>query len=1029
MANKQIKLNLILVNLFFVFVSLINAHPAPSLGTCHGLQLKTGYNYLYETTTQLNNNDHLGKEPVGFKFKSHVSFCNIWQDENNFILQIKLSKDRKFTTLKDEASSDASNSKVFNEEPYPLYAHVYEDKNVQKIVNIYSHNQDTTTDINLKRAIVRRLRTKASDLPNVEWINNGQEILERFDSTKDEEHFESMLKPDKSNKYEVKIKLNRDHSFVTELAGWQNISFASRLYKEAHSSYHSTFELNLKGEEKCDAIDLASMSLEQALAKLEDDGKFVKSNGGELSREKQVCHNCKQLSNLIAESKDTLSEKKSASLDSAMSFLTIVERIRSSGPGAGKTEILQALNKAAKDGKVNYKITPETDQYPPELLSSLLDHCAAARTEPALEAALEHLDLPTNNNLDVAERFLVTSSVSCMTLATTNAANSAYQDSSNVASAYIDHTNMDTSHVYFVEKLIQLLKNHKWSSMKLRWATQLAIGNLVKCHNVLLSNEVKSKYSDLKSLSATLDQFALDENLLKKNDLLNEIKKNDERNLINVFSDELNVKVVDYLITEYEKCDDTDCREVILFSLGNTGNLVLVVDELKKVASQTKQRREQVSALKALKECMEFNLKQNPVNQIINTATTTDYDKELIDHLDYNGSGLHVLIYSKIKQLLANVVYNSKSETTSRILSSELIAKYFSDDLQLINSLIKDMRHFNNFELTTLMWTKMQHVLEQRHLSRQRRSVDTRQCDKDHQLKHLTNWVHAPNVLNGSSTLFQRPLGCSSTMNATYGISMELLSAGKLLKETNFDIGLQGLRSAEQSVLGVSIFARGLSSFSSDDSANDDAVEEDTQAGMSLRVLNVQLRPYTFFTGKSELMSHVWSGTGSTPTPIFKGNFLVSDHNQAIGLLNGFVLEERMYGVLSLDVLGQVTVSLWNRNSHSVVTANSALLIRGSHSVTSSQIGEAYIEQRFAFGGSGRIEFVTDTDFYNTPFKMCLQITQPKFNIRHNTRKYEQVNSAKVTRRIHRRNYEIPAKSYPLHKDNNLMCSLMNIEE
>ena len=72
-----------------------------------------------------------------------------------------------------------------------------------------------------------------------------------------------------------------------------------------------------------------------------------------------------------------------------------------------------------------------------------------------------------------------------------------------------------------------------------------------------------------------------------------------------------------------------------------------------------------------------------------------------------------------------------------------------------------------------------------------------------------------------------------------------------------------------------------------------------------------------------------------------------------------------------------------NRNSHSIVTANSALLIRGSHSVASSQLGEAYVEQRFAFGGSGRIEFVTDTDFYNTPFRMCLQITQPKFNIRY----------------------------------------------
>ena len=556
--------------------------------------------------------------------------------------------------------------------------------------------------------------------------------------------------------------------------------------------------MSLQGEEQCESAEqfTQSMSLDQVLAKLEDD-QLVKANGAELSREKQPCHNCKQLSNLIAESKDTLSEAKSATLDSSLTFLTIVERIRSSGPGAGKQEILDALNKAAKDDKVNYKSVPDSDQYPPELLSSLLDHCAAARTEPALEAALEHLDLPTNYNLDVAERFLVTSSVSCMTLATTNAANSVYQDSSNVNSAYVDHTAVDTSHVYLVEKLLQLLNNHKWSSNKLKWATQLAIGNLVKCHNILLSNEVKSKYSDLKSLSITLDQFALDENLIKQDDLRKQIDHSEERNLINVFSDELNVKIVDYLIGEYEKCADTDCREVILVSLGNTGNLVLVINELEKVALQTKQRREQVSALKALKECMEFNYKHNPVNYIISKTAS---DNQLTNKLDHNGSGLHVLVYTKIKKLLASVVYSGRSETTSRILSSELIAKYFSDDVQLINSLIRDMRHFNNFELTTLMWTQMQHVWQQtqRQLIKQRRaddeisSTNSSRCEKDNQLKHLTNWVHAPNVLNGSSTLFLRPLGSSSTMNATYGISMELLSAGKLLKETNFDIGLQG---------------------------------------------------------------------------------------------------------------------------------------------------------------------------------------------------------------------------------------------
>ena len=591
------------------------------------------------------------------------------------------------------------------------------------------------------------------------------------------------------------------------------------------------------------------MSLEQALAKLED-GSYVKSGGHEMSREKHACHNCKQLSNLIAESKDSLNEDKSASLDSSLAFLTIVERIRSSGPGAGKSDILDALNKAAKDAKVNYKAAHDPDRHPPELLSSLLDHCAAARTEPALEAALEHLDLPTNNNLDVAERFLVTSSVSCMTLATTNAAASAYQDSSNVASDYVDHTNVDTSHIFFVEQLLQLLRGRKWSSHKLQWATQLAISNLVKCHNVLLSNEVKSKYEDLKSLSIALDQFGLNENLNKRD---MHVENGEERNLMNVFSDELNVKVVDYLVDEYAKCKDTDCREVLLVSLGNTGNLMLVIGELEKVALQTKQRREQVAALKALKECLEFNHKHNPVNHIVNTldlSGAAESQSKLARRLNYNGSGLHQLAYDRIKVLLSSVVYSARSETTSRILASELIAKYFSDDQQLINSLIRDMRHFKNFELTTLMWIKMQHIWQQRQLA----------IEKEHQLKHLTNWAHAPNVLNGSSTLFLRPLGSSSTMNATYGISMELLSAGKLLKETNFDIGLEGLRAAEQSVLGVSIFARGLSSFSGDDSGAADIEEEETQAGMSLRVLNVQLRPYTFFTGKV-----FWGGLCSFP--------------------------------------------------------------------------------------------------------------------------------------------------------------------
>lgn len=41
---------------------------------------------------------------------------------------------------------------------------------------------------------------------------------------------------------------------------------------------------------------------------------------------------------------------------------------------------------------------------------------------------------------------------------------------------------------------------------------------------------------------------------------------------------------------------------------------------------------------------------------------------------------------------------------------------------------------------------------------------------------------------------------------------------------------------------------------------------EEHAAGMQLSVLGVNLRPYIFFTGTSELMGLVWSGVGSEPT-------------------------------------------------------------------------------------------------------------------------------------------------------------------
>jgi len=48
--------------------------------------------------------------------------------------------------------------------------------------------------------------------------------------------------------------------------------------------------------------------------------------------------------------------------------------------------------------------------------------------------------------------------------------------------------------------------------------------------------------------------------------------------------------------------------------------------------------------------------------------------------------------------------------------------------------------------------------------------------------------------------------------------------------------------------------------------------DEEATAGMEITLSNVQLRPFIFFTGQGELMSHVWAGTASERTSALQVN-------------------------------------------------------------------------------------------------------------------------------------------------------------
>lgn len=66
------------------------------------------------------------------------------------------------------------------------------------------------------------------------------------------------------------------------------------------------------------------------------------------------------------------------------------------------------------------------------------------------------------------------------------------------------------------------------------------------------------------------------------------------------------------------------------------------------------------------------------------------------------------------------------------------------------------------------------------------------------------------------------------------------------------------------------MFAGGLDMFggtNDEDAADAEGAEtEDANAGIEITLMDTQLRPYVFFTSKSELMGHVWSGTASERT-------------------------------------------------------------------------------------------------------------------------------------------------------------------
>ncbi|XP_055547652.1 microsomal triacylglycerol transfer protein [Wyeomyia smithii] len=271
----------------------------------------------------------------------------------------------------------------------------------------------------------------------------------------------------------------------------------------------------------------------------------------------------------------------------------------------------------------------------------------------------------------------------------------------------------------------------------------------------------------------------------------------------------------------------------------------------------------------------------------------------------------------------------------------------------------------------------------------------------------------------GLSTALMRTYSSVPSFNATLESLQEM--SGGVLKRGVVDLALE-VGEEKFSMFTLGLFAGGLSSFVSSNDEEENVDDSDSIAGMELSVQGSVFRPLVFFDGKGELMGHVWSGTASEPTPAYQATTLLQDNEQRFALQNGAVFHLSTLGAISIDLNGQVTMSIWGRNAHSKVEQNTGIVVSGSVKLDTTFVS---LDVCFVASQEPQLHLTSDLDFSSDP-TLCMQVMQPNSvlsqtferSVSAPMAKYRKIRQTKIT-------HKIAGVTHVLNQKNNNMCNLI----
>lgn len=433
-----------------------------------------------------------------------------------------------------------------------------------------------------------------------------------------------------------------------------------------------------------------------------------------------------------------------------------------------------------------------------------------------------------------------------------------------------------------------------------------------------------------------------------------------------------------YFQHQLQRCESTPCQ-------------LLYVSALK-----TLQQRESVSLLLDLVRTAPRKAAINAM-RAVQTMPADYVDEQVVKQLEKIFLGL-----------------DRRHDSSVKIIAADLLLQHKPSE-EFLRRLLEELTDQTNKEVNTVLLSKIRDLLDKGN----KKLIEV--FKKMLREPSLGNY----HVLgqNGLSSAFSRPLSAGSHHTANSSFSNILEINGGLLKRSTVDVFVDN-NDDSMRLLSFGMFAGGLDMFggTSDEDSEGSGEPEDANAGIEITLMDTQLRPYVFFTSKSELMGHVWSGTASERTTALQGSALLQDHQQRVPLQNGFSVDMLLTGAISYDFAGQVQISLWSQNAHSLVEIGAGMVIQGQARVDTSFV-QTMIE--FNTGVQTRLDLMSDLTF-GSGIAMCMQMSQPNYEIIENVRKLERIpGSSYVLKKYKRKAIPGPGKTYVINKKNTLLCNKM----